>query len=76
MVLNNDSIDFGDPAENFFRSRVLPDGFTDRKEVQENVVKYFASFDESIQDFEVEELPPEDEKDASKSFKLMPSIKK
>lgn len=68
--LNNDIIDFGDPAENFFRSRVLPDGFTDSKEVQENVVKYFASFDESIQDFEVEELPPEDEKDTSKSFTI------
>ena len=38
--------------------------------MQENVVKYFASFDESIQDFEVEELPPEDEKDTSKSFTI------
>lgn len=68
--LNNDIIDFGDPAENFFRSRVLPDGFIDSKEVQENVVKYFASFDEAIQDFEVEELPPEDEKDMSKSYTI------
>lgn len=25
--------------------------------VQENVTKYFASFDEAIQDFQVEELP-------------------
>ena len=68
--LNNDIIDFGDPAENFFRSRVLPDEFTDSKEVQKNVVKYFASFDEAIQDFKVEELPPEDEKETSKSYTI------
>ena len=68
--MNNDIIDFGDPAENFFRSRVLPNGFTDSKEVQENVVRYFASFDEAIQDFEVEELSQEDEKDTSKSFTI------
>ena len=41
--LNNDIIDFGDLAENFFRSRVPPDGFIDSKDVQENVVKHFAS---------------------------------
>lgn len=34
------------------------------------MVKYFASFDEAIQDFEVEELPPEDEKDMSKSYTI------
>lgn len=68
--LNNDVLDFGDPAENFFRSRVLPEGFVDSKEVQGNVVKYFASFDEAIRDFNVEELPQEDEKDTSKSYKI------
>ncbi len=68
--LNNEIIDFGDPAENFLRSRVLPDGFTDSKEVQENVVKYFASFDEAIQDFDVEVLPQDNEKDSSKGYKI------
>lgn len=68
--LNNDIIDFGDPAENFFRSRVLPEGFIENKEVQGNVVQYFASFDEAIQDFNVEELPQEDEKDTSKSYTI------
>ena len=48
--LNNEIIDFGDPAENFFRSRVLPEGFVDSRDVQENVVRYFASFDETIQE--------------------------
>ena len=68
--LNNDIIDFGNPEENLFRSRVLPDGFTDSKKVQANVIKYFASFDEAIQGFEVKELPPKDEKDTSKSFMI------
>ena len=68
--LNNDILDFGDPAENYFRSRVLPEGFIDSKEVQANVVKYFASFDEAIQDFNVEELLQEDEKDTGKGYKI------
>ena len=60
----------GDPAENFFRSRMLPEDFVDSKEVQGNVVKYFASFDEAIQDFNVEKLPQEDEKETSKSYRI------
>ncbi len=68
--LSNEIVNFGDPAENFFLSRVLPEGFVDRKEVQNNVVEYFASFDEAIQDFNIEELPQEDEKDNSKSYKI------
>ena len=63
-------LDFGDPAENFFRSRVLPKEFVESKEVQSNVAKYFASFDEAIKDFDVEELPQEDEKDTSKNFRI------
>ena len=68
--LSNEIVNFGDPAENFFLSRVLPEGFVDRKEVQDNVVEYFASFDEAIRDFNVEELTQEDEKDNSKSYKI------
>ena len=68
--LSNEIVNFGDPAENFFLSRVLPEGFVDQKEVQDNVVEYFASFDEAIQDFNIEELPQENEKDNSKSYKI------
>ncbi len=68
--LNNEIIDFGDPAENFFRSRVLPEGFVDSRDVQENVVRYFASFDETIQDFQVEELSQEEGKNAGKSYRI------
>lgn len=68
--LNNEIIDFGDPAENFFRSRVIPDGFVDSREVQGNVARYFASFDEAIEDFYVEELSQEDEKDTGKHYRI------
>lgn len=68
--LSNEIVNFGDPAENFFLSRVLPEGFVERKEVQDNVVEYFASFDEAMQDFAIEELPQEDEKENSKSYKI------
>lgn len=68
--LSNEIVNFGDPAENFFLSKVLPEGFVERKDVQDNVVEYFASFDEAIQDFSIEELPQEDEKDNSKGYKI------
>lgn len=68
--LNNEIIDFGDPAENYFRSRVLPEGFVDDRNVQENVIKYFVSFDEAIKDFHVEELPQEDGKDMGKRYRI------
>lgn len=68
--LNNEIVNFGDPAENFFLSSVLPSGFVDRKEVQDNVVEYFASFDEAIQDFDIKELPQEAKKDGSKGYKI------
>lgn len=68
--MNNEILDFGNPAENFFRSNLLPEGFVDDKEVQDNVIGYFSSFDEAITDFNVEELPQEDEKDKNKIYKI------
>lgn len=68
--LNNQIINFGDPVENLFHSTVLPDDFVDIEEVQQNVVEYFGSFDDSIRDFDVEELPQEDEKSTRKHYKI------
>ncbi len=68
--LNNEIVDFGDPGENYFLSRVLPSGFVDKREVQNNVVEYFASFDGAIQDFDIEEMQQEDEKEQNKRFKI------
>lgn len=68
--LNNEIVDFGNPAENFFRSQVLPKGFVDSREVQSNVVNYFASFDNAICDFKVEEAKLEVEKESDRSYKI------
>lgn len=45
---------FGDPYENVFLSTAIPSGFAEDKTVRDNVIKYFASFDNSIVDFNVE----------------------
>ena len=56
----NEFADFGRPIENLFLSRVIPNGFADDKTVQDNVVKYFASFDPSIIGFHVESVKLDD----------------
>lgn len=59
--LNNEFADFGEPIENFFLSRMIPDNFSEDKSVQEKVVKYLSSFDSSIIDFNVETVESKDE---------------
>lgn len=68
--LKNEVVNFGDPAENFLRSKVLPEGFADSKRVQGNVIKYFSSFDEAIQDFDVEESASKEEKETYKNYEV------
>jgi len=57
----NQFADFGDAVTNFFMSRKLPKEFVENKNVQKNVVEYFASFDENIKDFHIEKIPTEGE---------------
>ena len=57
--LANEFADFGDPFTNYFMSRRLPKGFVEDKKVQQNVIKYFSSFDEHIKDFRIEKVPQE-----------------
>lgn len=64
--LDNELADFGRPAENYFLSEQLPDDFVESKEVQQNVINYFSSFDPSIIGFEVETLETDDERRSSK----------
>ena len=59
----NEFTDFGDPVENFFLSRMLPDGFVENEIVQKNVLNYFSAFDDSIHGFKVEKVPAESDKD-------------
>jgi len=67
--MNNEIINYGSPEENFFRSCVLPKDFPNDKNIQNKVVKFFDSFDESIKGFKVEEVNTESEKD-DKKFKI------
>jgi len=54
--LNLEFVDYGSPVDNWFRYRTLPYGFADDIEVQQNVLNYFASFDDSIKGFEIEQI--------------------
>ena len=54
----NEFTDFGDAFENLYRHRMLPERFTD-EDVQQRVIQYFSSFDDSIKGFDIEEIPSE-----------------
>ncbi len=73
--LANEFADFGDPFTNFFMSRRLPNKFVDDKSVQQNVVKYFASFDEHIKDFRITNVTQDDES-KEKMYKISALHKK
>ncbi len=62
----NEFADFGDAISNLFLSRMLPRGFDKDKSIQEKVVNYFKTFDESITGFNVEEVQAEEESNATK----------
>lgn len=64
--LSNEFADFGRPVENYFLSELLPEGFVENKDVQQNIIDYFAAFDPSIIGFEVETLEKGDDKKSSK----------
>ncbi|MGN0294446.1 MAG: ATP/GTP-binding protein [Lachnospiraceae bacterium] len=59
--LANEFADFGDLFTSFFMPRRLPKGFVADKAVQNKVLEYFSSFDESIKDFRIEKIPHDGE---------------
>lgn len=59
--LKHEIKDFGNPFENLFLSRYIPENFSNNEQVRKKVVDYLSSFDDSIIDFEVKKL--KDEKD-------------
>lgn len=59
---------FGDPIENAMLSRLVPEGFDEDKRVQDNVVKYFATFDPAIIGFDIETSP--DDNDDTKHISI------
>ena len=68
--LKNEVIDFGDPGENFIRSRMLPEHFVDSVDVQKKVAEYFDTFDSSIKGFRVTEIKSENEEKHSADYRI------
>ena len=74
--LGNEFADFGDPVTSFFMHTRLPKGFVDDPAVRANVVKYFASFDETIKDFRVEKVPSDGNEGRENVYKITALHKK
>lgn len=55
-----ETIDYGDPGENFFLCHRLPDNFRE-KATQDQVISFLSTFDDSIKGFTIEEVPAEDD---------------
>lgn len=68
--LKNEVVNFGNPAENYFRSFMYPDNFVDKTSVRADVVNYLSCFDEGIKEFSVEEIEREDESGKHKGYKI------
>lgn len=64
--INNEIVNYGSPEENLYRSFVLPHNFTSDKNVQNKVIKFFNSFDDSIKGFNVEKVNDDNEKSDEK----------
>ena len=64
--MENEVIDFSNDFESLFRSNMLPNGFVDDINVQNEVVKFFQSFDESIVGFEVKKVEVEENDEQEK----------
>lgn len=58
----NSLSNFADPVESLFRYSLIPENFADDKKVQDRVVKFFASFDNSIKGFSVKESESDEDK--------------
>ena len=66
----NETIRLTDLGDDFSREKDLPEGFAEDSAVQENVLRYIASFDESIVGFEIEEVKKSDEEVHGKAYSV------
>ncbi|MCL2814738.1 MAG: ATP-binding protein [Oscillospiraceae bacterium] len=65
---NNEAIDFSNDFESLFRLNMLPDGFVEDINVQDRVVQFFNSFDESIIGFDINKIIIEDDDDDKEKY--------
>lgn len=68
--LHNKIENFADPTNNLRRSTTIPMDFINDKNIQRKVVDYFSSFDGGIDDFVVNEVKDENEKDSRKRYNI------
>ena len=68
--IDNEFADFGDPFESLFLSRMLPEEFAESAVVQNDVVQFFSSFDDSIKGFKVEKIPSSDSEDKDDQYTI------
>lgn len=64
----NETVHIENLGKDFSREGDMPEGFVSNLEVQENVLRYISSFDESIVGFEVEEIRKRDEDVLGKAY--------
>ena len=64
----NETVHLETLGEDFSREGDLPEGFVSDPAVQENVLRYISSFDDSIVGFEVEEIKKSDEDMLGKAY--------
>ena len=65
---NNETVHLASLGEEFSRAADLPSNFVTDRGVQENVLRFISSFDESIVDFEIEEIKKTDEEMLGKTY--------
>lgn len=65
---NSETVHLAALGEEFSRVSDLPSGFVTDRSVQENVLRFISSFDESIVDFEIEEIKKTDEELLGKTY--------
>lgn len=68
--LDTEFVDFGSPIETLIRSRTLPTGFVEDNKVQNDVLDFFATFDDSIKGFEIEQIDSDKEDDNDKRVSI------
>lgn len=67
--LLNHVADFGDHIKSFIMESSMPRGFFSDVKIQEDVVNYLSSFDNSIKGFRIEDLPQQDDEE-KKEYKV------
>ena len=65
---NLEFANYGDSGEDFFWSRSIPDGFATNATIQNDVVSYLSTFDQSIKGFEVKRITSDN--DSADRYKI------